>query len=176
MARPRSEYAGAAATANPTASATLFGPADLEEIAYSPPTPSSVLAPATTGAHHGHATALALTTALANSPASAAPSSVQLRQLNRPSHFIHSTWTTRGHTGDVRVRAHDPRRCGVCPLRAAPPQQLPGGPRLHLGRLGRIGQCAPVRGLPPVPGLHHGTPRGSIPGGILRRPPGRAGA
>ena len=55
------------------------------------PTPSSVLSPTTTGAHHGHTTPLDLTTATTNEPSSAAPSSVQLRQFDRPSHVIHST-------------------------------------------------------------------------------------
>ena len=81
MAWPRSDYAAAAATANPTASATLFSPADLEALTYETPTPSSVLAPATTGAHRGLAMPLAITMALANAPDLAAPSSFQPRQL-----------------------------------------------------------------------------------------------
>ena len=103
VARPRSEYTAAAATANSTALATLFGPADLKALAYGPPTPSSVLSPATTDAHHGHAMTLYLTTELANVPASAAPISVQPRQLNRPSHVIHSTRPATPHSGPRKV-------------------------------------------------------------------------
>ena len=103
MAWPRLDYAAAAATANPTASATIFGPADLEAFAYSPPTPSFVLAPMTTGARHGCAMPLALTTALANAPASAAPRSVQPRQLDRPSHVIHSTRPVTPHSSPREV-------------------------------------------------------------------------
>ena len=96
---PRSDYAAVAATA----AATLFGPADLEALAYCLPMTSSVLAPATTDSHHCHAIPLALTTALANAPASAAPSSVQPRHLNRPSHVIHSTRPTTTHSGQREV-------------------------------------------------------------------------
>ena len=103
MTRPRSEYTVAAATANPTASATLFSPADLAALAYGPPTTTFVLTPETTDAHHSHAIPLALTTALANAPTSAAPSSVQPRQLNRPSHIIHSTRPATPHSGPRKV-------------------------------------------------------------------------
>ena len=91
VTRPRSEYTAAAATANPTALATLFVPQDLEAFAYIPLTPSSVLAPATTDAHHEHAMPLDLTTTMANSPALATLSSVQPRQINCPYHVIRST-------------------------------------------------------------------------------------
>ena len=99
VTRPRQEYAATAATDNPTASATLFRPADLEALTYGPPVPSYVLAPTTTGAHHGYTMPLALTTALTNAPALAAPRSVQPRQLNRPSHVIHITWPETPHYG-----------------------------------------------------------------------------
>ena len=85
------------------ASATLFGPADLEALAYGPPMPSSMLAPAATDAHHGHAIQLSLTTALANAPASASLSSVQLSHINRPSHVIHSTLPATPHSGPREV-------------------------------------------------------------------------
>ena len=96
---PCSDYA----TTNPTALATLFDPADLEAFAYSPPTPSSVLTPALTGAHHGHATPMALTTALTNAPALAAPNSVHPRQLDLPSHVIHSTQPATPHSVPCEV-------------------------------------------------------------------------
>ena len=65
--------------------------------------PSSVLAPATTGAHHGHATPLALTTDMADAPALAAPSLVQPRHLGRLSHVIHGTWPATPHYGPREV-------------------------------------------------------------------------
>ena len=105
VARPSSECTSAAATAtaNPTSSATLLGPEDLEALAYGPTTPSSVLAPATRDAHHGHAMPLALTTTRANAPALAAPSSVQPRQLNHPYLVIHSTLPATPHSGPRKV-------------------------------------------------------------------------
>ena len=103
VARLRSEYAAATPITNATDLATLFVPADLEALAYGNPTPSSVLAPVTTSAHHGHATPLDITTELSNAPASAVPSSVQPRQLNRLSHMIHSTRPATSHSGPHEV-------------------------------------------------------------------------
>ena len=103
VARPRSEYIAAAATANPTALATLFIPADFEALTYVPTTPSSVLVPATTDAHHSHAMLLALTMALANAPVLTAPSSVQPRQINRSSPVIHSTRPATPHSVPHKV-------------------------------------------------------------------------
>ena len=62
-----------------------------------------MLAPSKTDVHHVHAIPLALIMDLANSPASAVPSLVQPRQLNSPSHVIHSTRPAMPHSGPPHV-------------------------------------------------------------------------
>ena len=71
------DYNVTAATANSTTLATLFGPADLEGLAYGAPTPSSGIAPTITGTNHSLATPLAQTTELATTLSLTALSLVQ---------------------------------------------------------------------------------------------------
>ena len=80
-----------------------------------------MMAAAITGAHHGHIMLLALTTALANAPTSAAPSLVQPKHLNCPSHVIHITQPATPHyiphevTPTRSAYAHTTPCCGVRP-------------------------------------------------------------